>query len=73
MKANKPYISNGGEVRELDGQFFTNAKRGRPPLPDSKRKQPQRLMLDPDVIERLKSEGSMSATANEILRKALGL
>lgn len=73
MKADKPYIGDGGEVRELDGQFFTNAKRGRPRLPDAKRKQPQRLMLDPDVIERLKSGGNMSATANEILRKALGL
>ena len=69
----KPYIDADGEVRELDEHFFANAKRGRPPMPEAKRKRRVNLMLTPDVITALKARGSMSAEADRILREALGL
>ena len=43
----KPYIDDNGEVRELDGQFFKTAFRGRPPLPEDQRKKRVNIMLDP--------------------------
>jgi uncharacterized protein (DUF4415 family) len=46
---------------------------GRPPLPLSKRKQRLNLMLDPDVIDRLRAKGDMSARVNALLRRELGL
>lgn len=69
----KPYIGDDGEVRELDENFFKHAKRGRPPLPSAARKKRVNLMLDPEVIDALKGAGNMSAEANKILRKKLGL
>ena len=48
----KPYIGEDGEVRELDEHFFTNAKRGRPPMPSELRKRRVNLMLAPDVHRR---------------------
>jgi len=69
----KPYIGEDGEVRELDEHFFTNAKRGRPPMPSELRKRRVNLMLAPDVIEALKARGAMSTEADKILREALGL
>ena len=70
----KPYIDADGEVRELDEHFFRHARRGRPPLPPEKRKKRVQLMLDPDVVERLKADGrGMSPRVNAILRKALDL
>ena len=57
MENRKPYIGNDGEVRELDEHFFKNATRGRPPPPKDKRKQRTTIMLDQDVIERLKKDG----------------
>ncbi len=70
----KPYIDEDGEVRELDGHFFANARRGRPPLPSSARKHRVTMMLDPDILARLKSEGrGWQTRANALLREALGL
>ncbi len=70
----KPYIDDDGEVRELDAHFFANARRGRPPLPEAKRKQRTTIMLDPDVLDRLKQGGrGWQTRANALLREALGL
>jgi len=69
----KPYIDEDGEVRELDENFFATAKRGRPAMPEAQRKKRVNLMLDPDVIEKLKAKGNMSAEANTALREALGI
>ncbi len=69
-----PLIDDDGEVREIteeDAQFF---KRGRPPLPPSDRKHRVTMMLDPDILARLKSEGrGWQTRANALLREALGL
>lgn len=70
----KPYIDEDGEVRELDDHFFANAKRGRPPMPESERKRRVNIMLDPDVLDKLKADGKGWQTrANAMLREALGL
>lgn len=69
----KPYIDDDGEVRDLDDNFFANATRGRPPMPEGQKKKRVNLMLDPDVIEALKKEGNMSASVNQMLRGKLGL
>jgi len=70
----KPYIDDDGEVRELDAHFFSNARRGRPPLPEVQRKRRTTIMLDPDVLDRLKEGGKGWQTrANALLREALGL
>lgn len=73
MADNKPYIDETGEVRELDDQFFANAKRGRPPMPVEERKKRVNLMLDQDLIKALKATGNMSGVVNDEMRKALGL
>lgn len=73
MEPRRSYIMEDGEARELDEAFFREAKRGRPQLPSEQRKKRVNLMLDPDVIEGLKAQGNMSAKANAILRKALGV
>jgi hypothetical protein len=65
----KPYVKNDGEVRELDGDFFAKARRGRPALPEADRKRRVNIMLDPDVADRLKAIPNASAFVNEILRK----
>jgi uncharacterized protein (DUF4415 family) len=70
----KPYIDEDGEVRELDEYFFKHAKRGRPPMPSAQRKQRVNIMLDPDIIARLKEGGKGWQTRlNATLREALGL
>ena len=69
----RPYIDEDGGVRELDEHFFKHAKRGRPAMPEDQRKRRVNLMLDPKVIEALKSRGVMSAEANRLLKEALGL
>jgi len=70
----KPYIDDDGEVRELDEHFFKRAKRGRPPMTAEARKRRVQLMLDPDVLMALQTEGrGVSTRANAILRAALGL
>lgn len=70
----KPLIDDNGEVRELDDAFFAQARRGRPPLPEDARKQRVNIMLDRDVIDRLKAGGKGWQTRlNATLREALGL
>lgn len=70
----KPLIGNDGEVGELPQGFFQKATRGRPALPAEQRKQRVNVMLDPDVIERLKRDGKGWQTRlNATLRQALGL
>ena len=88
-KQKKTYIDKHGEVRELDTSFFDGAisadvfetqtaislpRRGRPVLPEHERKKRVTIMLDPDVIERLKRGGrGWQTRANALLRKAVGL
>ena len=69
----KPLIDADGEVREITAADMKNARRGRPPLPQAARKKRVNLMLDPAVVAALKERGVMSAEANRLLRKALGL
>jgi len=58
----------------LDDAFLKSARRGRPPLPEGKRKKAVHLMLDQDVIAALRNDGKgMSPRVNAILRKALKL
>lgn len=74
MPKRKSYIDEDGDALELDETFFATAMRGRPRLPEDKRKQRISIMLDPDVIARLKVDGKGWQTrANDILRKALDL
>jgi uncharacterized protein (DUF4415 family) len=69
----KPYTNLEGEVRELDKDFFTRAKRGRPALPESTKKRRVNLMLDPDVVTHLQEISNSSAFVNGLLREKLGL
>lgn len=84
--ARKPHIPTEAEDREineasrndpdnppLDDDFFAHARRGRPPLPEEARKRRVNLMLDPDVVEKLRARGNMSAEVNAILREELGV
>ncbi|QBF32125.1 BrnA antitoxin family protein [Thalassococcus sp. S3] len=74
MTKAKPYTDAKGEVRELDDDFFAKAKPGRPALPESQKKKRVNVMLDPDVVERLKTvKGSTSERVNRLLRADLGL
>jgi uncharacterized protein (DUF4415 family) len=55
-------------------EMIRNARRGRPPLAPAARKRQVTVMLDPDVIERLKAGGrGWQTRLNATLRKALGL
>jgi hypothetical protein len=69
----KPYTTPDGEVRELTGDFFASAKRGRPALPEALRKRRVNLMLDPDVAARLHDIDNSSAFVNGLLREKLGM
>ena len=69
----KRYADEDGEVEDLDEAWFTQARRGRPPLPEEARKRRVNLMLDPDVVDRLRAEGGMSGRVNSLLREQLGL
>lgn len=73
MSKRKSYIDKDGDALELDDQFFAEAVRmGRPPLPPDKRKQRVTLMLDPDVLARLKEGGrGWQTRLNTILREKL--
>lgn len=71
--ADKPYIGKDGEVRELDERFFSNAKRGRPPMPADQRKKRVNVMLAPDVAAALDRQENKSEAVNEALRVHLGL
>ena len=67
----KPYTDRDGEVRELDPEFFAQARRGRPSMPAETRKRRVNVMLDPDVADRLKAIPNASAYVNDLLRKQL--
>jgi hypothetical protein len=67
----RPYIKRDGEVRELDQEFFSTAKRGRPPMPAEAKKRRVNIMLDPDVADRLRAIPNVSAYVNDLLRKKL--
>ena len=67
----RPSVNRDGEVRELDKDFFAIAKRGRPPLPMEAKKRRVNIMLDPDVVDRLKTIPNASAYVNDLLRKKL--
>jgi uncharacterized protein (DUF4415 family) len=54
---NKPFINNDGEAPELGDVFFKKARRGRPTLPESSKKQRVTLYLDPDLLEFFKRDG----------------
>ncbi|RMD92588.1 MAG: hypothetical protein D6811_06660 [Alphaproteobacteria bacterium] len=70
----EPLIGPDGEVREITAEDLRHARRGRPPLPPELRKKRVQLMLDPDVVERLRAEGrGISPRVNALLREALGL
>ena len=74
MSGPDPYVDEDGEVRELDAQFFAKARLGRPPLPAEKRKRRTTIMLDADVIDRLKEGGKGWQTrANALQPSGLGL
>lgn len=58
----------------LPDDFFEKAKRGRPELAEGEKKKRVNIMLDPDVITALSTEGgNKSALINKLLRKELGL
>lgn len=55
-----------------DGFVMAQARRGRPPLPEGKRKKQVTMLLDPDVLDALKKDGKGWQTrANAALRKAV--
>ncbi|MBT6096932.1 BrnA antitoxin family protein [Rhodobacteraceae bacterium nBUS_24] len=75
MRKQKPFTDESGEVRELehaDLKDFTPT-RGRPMIPAKPRKKRINLMLDPDVVEKLKATGNMSNHTNKVLRDFFGL
>lgn len=74
MKARKSYIDKNGDANELDPQFFAEAKRGRPMLPQEVRKQQITMLLDPDVIAFFKKGGrGWQTRVNAALRGIAGL
>jgi len=74
MPQDKSYIDENGDALELDEAWFAQARRGRPPLPDEQRKKSVHIMLDPDILDRLKAGGrGWQTRANALLREALGL
>ncbi len=68
-------IDENGEVREIIGADMKRAVRlGRPPMPADLRKRRVTMMLDPDILARLKAGGrGWQTRANALLREALGL
>lgn len=55
-------------------EMIRNAKRGRPPLAPAARKRQVTLLLDPDVLDRLKAGGpGWQTRINAMLRERLGL
>ena len=70
-----PLTDENGEVREIAEADMKHAVRlGRPPMPADLRKQRVTMMLDPDILDRLKDGGrGWQTRANKLLREALGL
>ena len=75
MPERKPLVGKDGEVREITESDMTHAYRlGRPPLAQDLRKRRVTIMLDPDIIDRLKAGGrGWQTRANALLREALEL
>ena len=74
MKNPKPYIGRDDEVAELDSAWLATAKRGRPPMPAPLRKQRVNIMLDADLLEKLRASGKGWQTRiNAMLRRDAGL
>lgn len=73
-RLSKSYLGPDGEIRELDAQFFREARRGRPPLPPAERKKRVSMLLDPDVIAHFKLGGrGWQTRVNAALREVAGL
>ena len=70
-----PLIGEDGEVREVTAADMRHAtRRGRPPLPAGQRKRRVTMMLDGDLLARLKADGrGWQTRANALLRQALDL
>lgn len=73
MKRAKSQVDADGDAVELGDAFFSTAKRGRPTLHPSQRKQRLNVMFDPEVADRLRADGDISARVNEAMRRELGL
>jgi uncharacterized protein (DUF4415 family) len=74
MNNPKAYIGPNDEVAELDSAWVLAAKRGRPPMPAPLRKQRVNIMLDADLLEKLRASGKGWQTRiNAALRKEAGL
>ena len=74
QKRAKPPEDHSDDVPDLGDDFFARAKRGRPPLPDDRKKRRVNIMLDPDIHSALKAErGSVSERINRLLREDLGM
>ncbi|MEM6413213.1 MAG: BrnA antitoxin family protein [Pseudomonadota bacterium] len=58
VKPKRSLTTRDGEARELDANFFSTAKPGRPKLPPALRKTRVTIMLDPDVIDAAKADGA---------------
>ena len=66
------------DAAEVGDEEFRKAKRGRPALLDSQKKQPIKARFDPDVIAAAKAEGERTGRGyttvmNDKLREAFGL
>lgn len=74
MTEPKSYIGPDDEVAELDSAWFATAKRGRPVMPQQLRKQRVNIMLDADLLEKLRASGKGWQTrVNAALRRETGL
>lgn len=70
---NKLLIDKNDEAHELGNNFFTKARRGRPPPPEDSRKQRGTLYLDPDLLDFFKRGGKRWQTCiNAALQKYRG-
>ena len=71
----KPYIDEDGEVRALDEHFFKTAKRGRPPLPESQKRKPVSIKLDPRILAYFKGENpkGWQTRVNDALLEFIGV
>ncbi len=74
MSEPKSYIGQGDDVAELDAAWIASAKRGRPPMPQQLRKQRVNIMLDADLLDKLRASGKGWQTrVNAALRRDAGL
>lgn len=71
----EPLVGRDGEVREItEADMKHGVRLGRPPMPADLRKRRVTMMLDPDIIDRLKADGrGWQTRANALLREALEL